>query len=393
MNVLVQSDCQCQVCGAGSLREFSAFRSLPRVTSDAFCWPAGGRLCICAECGAVQKIVDAQWRAEIAEIYKQYKIYHQSSGAEQPIFSSRAGGPAPRSVLVAEFIDGSEPPCETGALLDFGCGNGAALRTFSKRRPRWRLYGCEQSDAVRDQLKQIDNFVELFTGEIYMIDHTFDLVTLIHSLEHVIEPAELLSAMRRLLGESGRLFVEVPDCGVNAYDLVIADHLTHFTLETLCRVTQRAGYETLVGTDAALPKELSWIGKTARRPVEAPPASPITAEAIGAQIAWLEAQLQDARRIAHTSPKFGIFGTSNSGTWMAGALGDVVTFFVDEDPGRVGREHMGRPIVAPEGVSNRADVFIPLATNVAESIARRHSDKSWQAHIPRSTSLRRSSIS
>ena len=382
MTVSVQSDCRCQVCGAGSLREFSAFRTLPRVTSDAFCWPAGGRLSICAECGAVQKIVDAEWRNEIAEIYKHYKIYHQSAGAEQPIFSARAGGPAPRSVLIAEFIDDAEPPGETGALLDFGCGNGAALRTFSKRRPRWRLYGCEQSDAVRDQLKQIDNFVELFTGEISTIDRTFDLVTLIHSLEHVIEPAELLSAMRRLLGDAGRLFIEVPDCGVNAYDLVIADHLTHFTLETLCRVTRRAGHETLVGTAAALPKELSWIGKSARRPMEAAAAAAIPAQAIGAQVAWLEAQLQDARRIAHASPKFGIFGTSISGTWMAGALGDVVTFFVDEDPGRVGREHMGRRIVAPEGVTAASDVYVPLAPRVASAVAARLQGARARYHAP-----------
>ena len=386
MTVSVQRDCRCQVCGAGSLREFSAFRTLPRVTSDAFCWPAGGRLSICAECGAVQKIVDAEWRDEIAEIYKHYQIYHQSAGAEQPIFSSRPGGPAPRSVLIAEFMDGADPPDEAGALLDFGCGNGAALRTFSKRRPRWRLYGCEQSDAVRDQLKQIDNFVELFTGEISTINQTFDLVTLIHSLEHVIEPGELLSSMRRLLGESGRLFVEVPDCGVNAYDLVIADHLTHFTLETLCHITQRSGYETLVGTDAALPKELSWIGKIARRSMEAPAAASMPAQAIGAQIAWLEAQLQDARCIASASPKFGIFGTSISGTWMAGALGDLVTFFVDEDPGRVGREHMGRPIVAPEGVTAASDVYIPLSSRVASAVAGRLRGARACYHAPPDTS-------
>ena len=71
----------CQVCEAGSLRELDSFRALPRVTSDANPWPAGGRLLVCVDCGTAQKVADDRWREVIAEIYRKYAIYQQSCGA------------------------------------------------------------------------------------------------------------------------------------------------------------------------------------------------------------------------------------------------------------------------------------------------------------------------
>ncbi len=374
----------CQLCGAQSLHELDSFRLLPRVTSDANPWPAGGRLCVCLGCGTAQKAVDAQWRDEIAQIYGRYQIYHQSGGAEQPIFSGHACGPLPRSILIAELIDENIPMVERASVLDFGCGNGATLRSFSSRHPNWRLYGSELSDAARQHLKEIDNFVELFTGALTQIHEIFDLVTLIHSLEHVIEPKLVLDQLRELTKAQGRVFVQVPDCAANPYDLVIADHLTHFSLEALCHLGSRAGYETVLASDSFLPKELTWIGRRAEAAEDRSPiaASQASVRRVGKQLNWLRAQAADATEVAHSNKKFGIFGTSISGTWLAGAVGEGVAFFVDEDPGRIGRTHMGRPIVSPEAVDFGSEVYIPLISRVGAAVAARLQRPGCRYHTP-----------
>ena len=43
-------------------------------------------------------------------------------------------------------------------------------------------------------------------------------------------------------------------------------------------------------------------------------------------------------------------------------------FFVDEDQNRIGRQLMGRPIVAPAQMPAGAVVFIPMSVAVAEKI-------------------------
>ncbi|MGJ0425070.1 class I SAM-dependent methyltransferase [Methylocystis sp.] len=326
--------------------------------------------------------MDDAWRAEIAQIYRNYELYHQSQGDEQPIFSGQSTGPQPRSALIIDYLDGALTLREDARVLDFGCGTGSALKTFSGRHPRWHLYGAEIRDDARERLAQLPNFVELYTCDLDAIDARFDLVTLIHSLEHIISPVDTLIELRRLIGDDGRVFVQVPDCAITPFDFVIVDHLTHFTVESLRRLGERAGYETVAAHDALLPKELSWIGKAVAsrdRPAETPQKG---LDEIRAQVDWLNAQVRNSRELARSSANFGIFGTSISGTWLAGAVDDEVDFFVDEDPQRIGREHMGRPIIAPDNVAENSDVFIPLIPKVAAAVKSRLARQGVRYHAP-----------
>lgn len=360
----------CQVCGEVDIHEVEGFCRLPRVTSDANPWPAGGRLCICRSCGTAQKAVDASWLEEIAIIYRDYDIYHQAGGEEQPIFGP--AGPAPRSSLISDLIDRHLRLPDDAAVLDFGCGSGAALRTFSLRHPRWRLYGSELSDRSLERLRALPNFRELFTGPPDRIEGRFDLVTMIHSLEHIIEPATTLGALTRLLGDHGSLLIEVPDCRATPYDLAIADHLTHFTADNLRFLMNRCGLETEFESRTELPKELTWIGRVGRKAGAGErPKAPVENARTLTHIAWLQAQIEEAMRLAATTRHFGIFGTSISATWLAGPLIDRVAFFVDEDPGRIGRTHMGKPILPPEGAPAESDVYAPLIPATARNVAAR----------------------
>jgi hypothetical protein len=116
------------------------------------------------------------------------------------------------------------------------------------------------------------------------------------------------------------------------------------------------------------------------RPVEgstetAEPADPQAARlTVERLIGWLESVAQAARAESDGAESFGVFGTATAATWLTGELGDRVNFFVDEDPSRVGRTHLDRPIYAPSGVRSGGKVYVALPPPWGESVARRLSD-------------------
>jgi SAM-dependent methyltransferase len=384
MSSIALSSHPCQICGQSALREFPRFRDLARVTSDSRPWGAGGRIAVCRECGAVQKLVEPAWLGEIGRIYQSYAIYHQAGGQEQPIFVKNGTPPQPRSRSLIKYLE-SKARLQTRAdVLDFGCGTGSALRTYSEFHPGWTLYGAELSTKSIALLRAIPGFAELFTCPPKDIPIRFDLITLIHALEHVLDPVGILEQLSTRLKREGILFAQVPDGGKTPYDLVIADHLLHFTLETLRLVSHRAGIEIVELTDGVLPKELSLVGRRGARvaPGIGFPDSKPAIERVGSQIDWLYAQIASAIEISGSNPRFGIFGTSISATWLAGILGDRVSFFVDEDPARAGGQHMGRGVLSPARISDHSEVFVPLIPDVAASVVARLSRPTVRFHAP-----------
>ncbi len=266
---MAEIDVVCRVCEARTLDEFAQFRRLPRVTSDCRPFPVGGRLAICGVCAAVQKPVDARWQEEAAAIYAAYDVYFQSDGIEQAVFDAATGAPRRRSAVLLDRLAASRPIAAEGRLLDVGCGNGALLSSFAGLRPGWRLYGHDLSEINHPALARIAGFEELYTCPADALPGGFDLVSLSHSLEHFTNPVEDLASLRSKLAADGCLFIEVPDAEATPFDLLIADHVSHFTADDMARVLARAGFDLLIlaRDSPELVKELSVVaeGAPARR--------------------------------------------------------------------------------------------------------------------------------
>jgi len=334
--------CLCHLCG-GRLTAIDRFADLIQVTSDCRPWRAGGRLGACIACGTVQKPVDAAWQAECGEIYASYAIYEQGSGAEQQVFDQASGAAVSRSSrLVSRLLDVRAMPDE-GRLLDIGCGNGAFLSAFGRARPRWRLTGAEVSDTNRRTVEALPGVEAFHTGEIESLSGQFDVAVLVHCLEHIANPTAFLRRAASCLSPGGVIMVEVPNFVANPFDLLIADHCTHFTMATLRNAVAAAGLAIQILSDGWVPKELSLLAGIAPTTADAQELVP-PADGGAKEVAWLRQLL--AAALAEPNP-VGIFGTSISGSWIAAQLGSHAIFFVDEDPHRIGKRHMGLPILPP----------------------------------------------
>jgi SAM-dependent methyltransferase len=362
----------CHICALPALEEVRGYGSFRRVTSDCKPWPAGGRLCVCRNCGCIQKAIDAEWRDEVGRIYGAYAIYHQSGGVEQAIFEAGSGQSLRRSNRLVDRLRSTIPLSGRGRLLDVGCGNGALLAAFSAQLPGWSLVGTELNEKYRPIVEAIKGVEALYTCAPEEIPGEFDFVVLMHALEHIPEPAGLLAKLAAKLTTDGQLLVEVPDHLQNPFDLLIADHCTHFTRTTLVELVQRAGFNLAFAANDWMPKELTVLARQGAGPgIGYSQADSVRGAKSAVQsLAWLGAVVAAARTVA-AAKSFGLFGTSISATWLDSELENAATFFVDEDPSRVGKSHLGRPILHPRDVVAGSNIFVALPVPFADAVQER----------------------
>jgi SAM-dependent methyltransferase len=364
----MNADAPCHLCG-GDLHLLAGYGALHRVTSDCKPWPAGGRKACCRQCGTVQVVLDAAWKKDCHDIYSTYSVYHQGGGSEQAVFDAAAQG-TPRSRRLLEKVTAAASLPPRGRALDIGCGNGNFIRSFAEVQPDWRLNGAEYNAIYRDQVLAIPRVEAFYSGGLESIPGPFDFLSLIHVLEHIEDPVPFLRKVAAL-GPAAQLLVEVPFFWDNPYELLIADHATHYTPPTLVRVLHRAGLVAReLHTDWIL-KEISALTVvSASAPPGAVDPAAETARAEAA-IDFLAAVRDHAKQLREKTAKLGIFGTSIGGTWLHAELGGRVDFFVDEDASRIGHRHLGTPILSPAQVPAGSAVFMPLAERVARAAAAR----------------------
>jgi 2-polyprenyl-3-methyl-5-hydroxy-6-metoxy-1,4-benzoquinol methylase len=338
---------------------------------------------ICGACHAVQSRADHQWFDEIREIYGSYYAYRQADGVEQSVPDGAGGELRRRSDILLTHLSAVPGVPNSGKVLDVGCGTGATLRAFSKRG-QWRLYGLEIDNKNLPFLEVIEGFESLYTCAPGDVPERFDLVTMVHALEHFPDPLTTLRGLRKKVTPGGRLFVEVPNADDNPFDYVIADHMMHFTSSSLTRLAVNSGFKINCLSDAWVAKELSMTAQPADKRgacVEQSPGVPSVHDP-PLQIDWLKRVINVSSQAMAISVNFGLFGTAVAATWLCNILGDKVSFFVEEDPTRIGRLHMRRPVIAPHQVKPGSAVFMPLTPQVANQIASRLSGASIELILP-----------
>ena len=131
--------------------------------------------------------------------------------------------------------------------MDVGCGTGALL--FALR------------DAGFADLTGIDPYVseEVTSGAVRILrktihhlpgDERFDLIMANHSLEHVADQSETLSAFREMLAEDGICFIRVPvktdqiwkTCGVDWVQIDAPRHFFIHTLDSFTTLAKQTGF-------------------------------------------------------------------------------------------------------------------------------------------------------
>jgi SAM-dependent methyltransferase len=322
------------------------------------------RIHLCAGCAHVMS--DEGGLTDLADYYgREYDSLLESVEADDLYDLDANQQPVYRSQVQLENLGRLTNLPAKGRLLDFGCGKGAFLARFQRQHPGWELAGCDVSDRYRA-------FVEPLTGpgrfQVTPLSSPetppgpFDVVTLFFVAEHLADPLVTLQSLAARLAPTGLLYLTVPNVVTNTIDAFLADHLSHFSTPSLTVLLQRCGLRPLVVSEHHQLGQITMMAAPqpgfAGRPfrfggdVAEAYANTIRA-AIGRWVecgARLHAFLEGRRPAAGT---LAVYGAGVFGSYLAmqaGPTRDAIACFLDQNPFKVGKTHLGRPILHPREI-------------------------------------------
>lgn len=231
----------CPACGAVMRKSFYHVTDIPvqsnllvesaQIAAD---FPRGElHLAACENCAFITNVTFDESQLMMSQKY-------EASQAASPTFGKFARH------LAQQWIDRYE--LQGKRIIEIGCGQGEFLDLI-----------CEMSDAVGVGFDPVVRRKQGKSDKVAFIPGKFedyasavglnaDFICCRHTLEHIAEPLEFLTRLREVCGDAIIAF-EVPDTvrvmNEGAFWDIYYEHCSYFTPESLHRVFQRAGFETL----------------------------------------------------------------------------------------------------------------------------------------------------
>jgi SAM-dependent methyltransferase len=322
------------------------------------------RIHLCAGCAHVMS--DEGGLTDVADYYgREYDSLLESVEADDLYDLDANQQPIYRSQVQLENLGRLTNLPAKGRLLDFGCGKGAFLARFQRQHPGWELAGCDVSERYRP-------FVEPLTGpgrfQVTPLSSPetppgpFDVVTLFFVAEHLADPLVTVQGLAARLAPTGLLYLTVPNVVTNTIDAFLADHLSHFSTPSLTVLLQRCGLRPLVVSEHHQLGQITLMATPqpgfAGRPFRfGGDVAEAYANTIRAAIGrWVECGARLHAFLGGRRPAPGtlaVYGAGVFGSYLAlqaGPTRDAIACFLDQNPFKVGKTHLGRPILHPREI-------------------------------------------
>lgn len=274
---------RCDLCSSvRSIRMFSARTVGTR-----------GPVLMCADCGLVRLAHDDHARRVYTDgsFHGRYELKRSEGESDWPaLHARRLPSARERLRLLAGAVD-----LARSQLLEVGTGAGSFLSLVAplcasargiEPNPSLALF-CRE--ALRLQVS--DGWAEEVVPS--LAPSSFDVVCMLHVLEHIAAPGRLLQAVRRILRPGGVLHVELPNlvhdfrrAGTDLRRFVCDPHRYYFTDATLSALLGISGFE-IVRRERPRPHWLAVLARPAREQRSATRARPIAMKAyLTAWHAW-----------------------------------------------------------------------------------------------------------
>jgi hypothetical protein len=225
-------------------------------------------------------------------------------------------------------------------------------------------------------------------GQVDLGTEPFDLIAITHVLEHVPDPCKTLRDINGRLALGGRVFIEVPNAlDLNMfYDVLLYEHLYHFTPETLSGILESNGFASDVIQPSTSYGALRVIGRKTQD-VSAAAAKPrhdgATVQTVLRGMCdwhrfWDNTLLTSARLAAEATMgkrRLAMFGAGMTAAALLTytALADAPMIgLLDESPFKIGKTLLGRAIrplaeIETLGIDTILIATIPGSQDLVES--------------------------
>lgn len=271
-------------------------------------------------------------------------------------------------------------------VLDIGAYTGHLLALIRRAMPTAHVLGLDPSDFAA-KIAREQHAVEVRVGSLFdELDlGEFDVITVTHVLEHIVELRPFLTRLLGLLADGGRLYVEVPDAanfffsddphdGLSGehrdpFLQFSVEHVNYFTATSLANLMRSNGFEQIaIDTQVSI---VSLVASTWTRRafVRDAIALPSLQGYVDASRARLGAVLTTIAGLRTAGAEIAVWG-AGAHTQRLLAAGDLagvpIRFFVDSDAGYHGATLLGRQIYAPSILAEHPDLAILISSQMYE---------------------------
>ena len=303
---------------------------------------------ICKNCGCVQKKINKVYLKNTHTIYKKYIGFSKYNEIDQKkVFE---GGNSSRcELLFKKFLNKKKYK----DILDYGSSNGAMLMPFINFNKK--LYATDLKNNLNNKILKAKNFKKFYHINNFITSKKkYDLITMIHVLEHLQKPKEILSNMVKKLKKNGIIFIQIPNFILNPYDLSVYDHTIHFDKSSLIKLAEESNLKIIKLDEKFMNGEFSIILKKTSKNNEFKKAnlSIIKKNNIFKNFKKIISKINKIKNLS-------ILGTSISSLCIKHNYKGKIIDFYDEDLSKIGKNYEGKKI--KQIIKNeRKNLFLPF---------------------------------
>jgi len=201
-------------------------------------------------------------RRPVNEWYDRFYSKEWDQSGRSSVENSRNRGTKPNARPL-KFCAGHLP--RNAHVLDVGAGFGSILLAF--RGQGYNVYGIERSE---HRAKYVQDVLGIPCSrspiQSFRSSSEVGLVCMNHVLEHVSDPAEMISVIAAMLPEGGMIYIAVPDFWRGEFSpqtFHFVPHLSSFTVKSLRRLLARHGLHLVKAKED---KEIQVLAVKGRHP-------------------------------------------------------------------------------------------------------------------------------
>jgi 2-polyprenyl-3-methyl-5-hydroxy-6-metoxy-1,4-benzoquinol methylase len=319
----------------------------------------------CTSCTLVQKKINSTYLTRLNNIYSKYNretlnndeiiIYSENNNHDKIISQSR-------SELLVSSLHQKIKVSKNAKILDFGCGGGALLSEFRKISQNYQLFGIDYEENNKYFKNYIDQEIYYLGNDIDKCHIKFDIVIMSHVLEHLTEPMNFLQSIKKNMNENSILNIRVPNIINNIIDLIVSDHVFHFSVESLQYNLINAGYEIIGFDDYSRKNEISALVKLN--------SNNLISKNININFQKFETKkLHDLqKKLIQQHDINVIYGTSTFSTWAVQFMNKIINFV---DDGRTGYNFHGKKVLRQSELNSYNVVLLPFLNYICKNIISR----------------------
>ena len=188
-------------------------------------------------------------------------------------------------------------------------------------------------------------------------------VTSFFSLEHADHPVAFIQDVHRLLEDNGQFLIIVPDFSNNWADMIVADHVNHFTSESIRYLLERNGFivtdidrEIYHGTFVVTARKADQVEHNKECANDVGDVIDETKKIasfwknFSGRIAAIEKEIGSGR--------FVIYGSGFYGAFISTLMNAAPQCYLDQSPHRQGRMFFSKEIISPENMPQGVEHMI-----------------------------------